>query len=259
MMMSSNYDNNGQYSRHSILRYEKIFGDGFVSSGGLGLTKSFFERLDLPQGAKVLDIGSGLGGAAFYLADKVGATVVGVDLSSVMVEIASERTKLNGYNSVSFKLADVRDMEWPENHFDLIWSRDTLLHVPNKDELFVQLQRWLKPGGHIMISDYAKGVGEGSEGFQTYVRNSGYHLLDVESYGDLLRDAGFVDVVSDNWSTQFVEILRAEQGMLQSNRSEFLKDFSEEDLQYLHERWERKVQYCLEGDMQAGLWYGTKA
>ena len=257
--MSSNYDNNGQYSRHSILRYEKIFGDGFVSSGGLKLTKSFFDRLDLPQGAKVLDIGSGLGGAAFYLADTVGATVVGVDLAAHMVEIASERAVANGYKDVTFQLADVRDMEWPENHFDLIWSRDTLLHVPNKDELFVQLFPWLKPGGTIMISDYAKGVGEGSEGFQEYVRSSGYHLLDVESYAGLLRDAGFADVNVDNWSSQFVEVLRAEQGELQSKRSIFLNDFSEEDLVYLHERWERKVQFCLAGDMQTGLWYGTKA
>lgn len=256
--MSSQYDNQGQYSRHSILRYEKIFGEGFVSSGGLGLTRSFFDRLELPKGIRVLDIGSGLGGAAFYLAQHYDASVVGVDLSPVMVEIAKERAHHLGCTQVQFHLKDVHHMKFAEHSFDLIWSRDALLHVPEKQTLFSLLLPWLAPGGQIVISDYAQGTQTLSQDFQQYVLDSGYHLLGVEQYGQLLRDSGFDKVRSENWSQQFVEILRAEQNTLLEQREQFLTHFSNKDLDYLVERWERKIRFCHQGDMCTGLWHGWK-
>ena len=255
--MSSNYDNNGQYSRHSILRYEKIFGHGFVSSGGLKLTKSFCDRLTFGEKTRVLDIGSGLGGAAFYMAEEFDASVLGLDLSEVMIDIANERVKQKGVKGIEFRLADVLQQDFAENSFDLIWSRDALLHIPQKSELFALLAKWLAPGGQIMISDYARKDGDVSTEFQTYVDSSGYHLLDVESYGALLTEAGFQSVKNEDWSKQFVEVLRAEQSELRDNREQFLQHFSDKDLDYLVERWERKVQYCLNGDMHTGLWHVT--
>ena len=61
-----------QYSEKSILRYEKIYGNGFVSTGGLATTNEFLKQLDLKIGQRVLDIGCGLGGGSlnnsvFYL------------------------------------------------------------------------------------------------------------------------------------------------------------------------------------------------
>ena len=255
--MSTNYDNNGQYSRHSILRYEKIFGAGFVSSGGMNLTRSFCDRLSFGDKDRVLDIGSGLGGAAFYMAETYGASVLGLDLSEEMIDIANERVAQQNIAHVEFRLADALAMDFEESSFDLIWSRDALLHIPQKAELFALLAKWLAPGGQIMISDYARKAGEVSPEFQAYVEKSGYDLLDVESYGALLSNAGFQNVKNEDWSEQFIEVLRAEQNNLRDNREHFLQDFTGEDLDYLVERWERKIQYCLDGDMHTGLWYGT--
>src|SRR3954453_13873674 len=91
----SQYDNNGQYSRRGILRYEKIFGDGYVSTGGPETTRHLCSQLEgqLRPGVRVLDVGSGIGGAAFHLAREYGASVTGVDLSPVMVDIAQERAR----------------------------------------------------------------------------------------------------------------------------------------------------------------------
>src|SRR3954454_6357893 len=87
------YDNNGQYSRTGILRYEKIFGDGYVSTGGPETTAYLCAKLGeaLRPGARVLDVGSGIGGAAFHLARTYGAVVTGIDLSPEMVGLARER------------------------------------------------------------------------------------------------------------------------------------------------------------------------
>src|SRR5262249_50647695 len=101
------FDNNGQYSRNSILRYEKIFGDHYISTGGHETTENLCRRLgaSLRPGARVLDVGSGIGGAAFHLAREYGAKVTGIDLAEEMVAIGIERAKELGIgNEVQFIL-----------------------------------------------------------------------------------------------------------------------------------------------------------
>ena len=51
-----------QYTRNGVLRYEKIFGSGFVSTGGIDTTTEFLKKLNLKPGQKVLDVGCGIGG-----------------------------------------------------------------------------------------------------------------------------------------------------------------------------------------------------
>mmetsp|Transcript_16641 Transcript_16641/g.46441 ORF Transcript_16641/g.46441 Transcript_16641/m.46441 type:complete len:331 (+) Transcript_16641:352-1344(+) len=65
-----------QYNRNGILRYERIFGEGFVSTGGPDTTKEFIAQLDLKPSDVVLDIGCGIGGGDFLMADTYGCKVV---------------------------------------------------------------------------------------------------------------------------------------------------------------------------------------
>ena len=58
-----------QYTVNGVLRYEKIFGENFVSTGGKDTTVEFVDQLGLKPGQKVLYVGSGLGGSAFYMAE----------------------------------------------------------------------------------------------------------------------------------------------------------------------------------------------
>jgi len=79
-----------QYSRKGILRYEAIFGRTYVSVGGEETTKDFCSHLCLAPNMKVLDIGCGTGGSAFYMARRYGVDVHGVDLASNMIAIAQD-------------------------------------------------------------------------------------------------------------------------------------------------------------------------
>ncbi|CAM6084045.1 unnamed protein product [Calypogeia fissa] len=60
-----------QYTSNGILRYEHIFGPGFVSTGGIKTTEEFVKSLDLKAGSKVLDVGCGIAGGGFYMAEKI--------------------------------------------------------------------------------------------------------------------------------------------------------------------------------------------
>src|SRR5262249_60488610 len=95
---SPKFDNNGQYSRTGILRYEKIFGAGYVSTGGHATTEDLCARLGpaLRPGARVLDVGSGIGGAPFHPARAYGPTVAGIDLGEGKDAIAAGRASQHG-------------------------------------------------------------------------------------------------------------------------------------------------------------------
>src|SRR5271167_3705850 len=111
------FDNHGQYSRTSILRYEMIFGAGYISTGGARTTDDLCARLgkSLRAGVRVLDVGSGIGGAAFHFAKTYGAKVIGIDLAEEMVAVAHERAGQFGMkDSVRFVLGDVLEEKFAE-------------------------------------------------------------------------------------------------------------------------------------------------
>jgi phosphoethanolamine N-methyltransferase len=258
--VARSYDNNGQYSRAGILRYEKIFGAGYVSTGGPETTAYLCTKLGpaLRPGARVLDVGSGIGGAAFHLARQYGAVVTGVDLAEEMVQIAQERRLLEGAAPpVTFLLADVLTAPF-DGRFDIIWSRDALMHIADKPRLFARLFDLSSPGGKLVITDYARGAGSVSAEFLAYAQKTGYHLTDPASYGKLLEAAGFTDVVVEDATEKFIEILTREPKQLTDRRADFLASFTEDDLTYLAERWAMKVRFCQSGDMKWGIYLATK-
>jgi phosphoethanolamine N-methyltransferase len=258
---TTKFDNNGQYSRAGILRYEMIFGAGYVSTGGHATTEDLCKRLGsvLQEGARVLDVGSGIGGAAFHLARAYGAKVTGIDLAEEMVAIALERTAQERMtDSVTFRLGDVLETSFAEP-FDIVWSRDAFMHIPDKPRLFSRLYELLAPGGRLVITDYARGKSPGKPEFEQYIQKTGYHVIEPREYGRLLQSAGFVNVVVDDATARFIEILEAESARLVKNRADFLASFSDADLNYLVERWVMKIRFCRDGDMKWGIYLASKA
>jgi phosphoethanolamine N-methyltransferase len=250
------YDNNGQYSRTGILRYEKIFGAGYISTGGPETTECLIAKLGpaLRPGVRVLDVGSGIGGAAFELARRFGADVTGIDLAPEMVAIAKERAReWNAPESVQFSIGDILTTELREP-FDVVWSRDALMHIHDKPRLFKRLHDLLAPGGYLVVTDYAKGTGPGSAEFQAYIKSTGYHVVDPASYGKLLEGAGFDSVLVEDATDQFIDIMKREAERLSANRADFVESFSEADLKYLIERWAMKDGFCRAGDMKWGIY-----
>ncbi|PIK59019.1 hypothetical protein BSL78_04046 [Apostichopus japonicus] len=196
---------NKQYSKRGILRYEKIFGAGYVSTGGPQTTEDY--KVD----------------------------VLGVDLSGNMIEMAWERSQDEINLPVQFEVADITKREYPLESFDVVYSRDTILHIADKLTLFKRFLTWLKPGGKLLISDYCCGEPPHSEEFKAYVKQRGYTLYTPKEYGKLIEEAGFIKVKAEDRSQQFINVLNGEKNKINSNKQEFLKDFTDEDFKYLEE------------------------
>ena len=127
-----------------------------------------------------MDLGCGIGGGDFYMAEEYGAVVHAIDLSVNMVSIALERAVLRPKEAqVSFDICDATMVEFPASSFDVIYTRDTLLHIVDKPRLFRNCWRWLRPGGQVLISDYCCGEGVASEEFKAYVAQRQYDLRTI--------------------------------------------------------------------------------
>jgi MPBQ/MSBQ methyltransferase len=105
-------------------------------------------------GERVLDVGSGLGGPARYLADRQGANVTGVDLLPFRVEIARALTQRTGMSErTSFRVADATALPFSDGEFSQVWMLDASIHVREKSKLFAELARVLAKGGLLVLHD----------------------------------------------------------------------------------------------------------
>ncbi|XP_027924708.1 phosphoethanolamine N-methyltransferase-like isoform X2 [Vigna unguiculata] len=246
-----------EYNHKDILLYESVFGQGFVSTGGLETTEEFVAKLGLKPGQKVLDVGCGTGGGDIYMAENFDVEVVGIDLSINMISLAIERV-IGLKCSVEFECADCTKKSYPENTFDVIYSRDTLLHIKDKPSLFRSFYKWLKPGGTLLITDYCKSVGSLSVGYANYIQKGGYYIHEMKTYSQMLENAGFNDVIAEDQSNLFMKTLQQELNALESKKDDFIDEFSKEDYNIISERWKAKQMRGADGEQIWGLFIAKK-
>ena len=246
-----------QYTVNGILRYEKVFGYNFVSTGGIKTAQELFSEIDLTSGAKVLDIGSGLGGSAFFIEENYAAKVTGIDLSSNMIQLSNQRASYRN-SKVQFILGDCTQMEFEPESFNLIYSRDSLLHVQDKTTLFQKIKDWLKPSGKVLITDYCCGSSDWSREFSDYVQKRNYTLHDVQTYKHLLEKSGLKIIQGYDNTKRFVVALEAELQHLISMKEEFLQNFTQHDYEDLIQGWEKKITRAKQGYQKWGCFYAKK-
>src|SRR5580704_9497417 len=126
------------YQPNNIPLYEAIYGKNLISLGGLAAIDNMFSDLNI-RGLKALDIGFGIGGVAFYLAEKYKMKVTGIEIHPWMVEYARTHTPVGLLNSLEFHTYNSNG-SFPYDHetFDLVYSKGVLNHVADKVGLFKQ-------------------------------------------------------------------------------------------------------------------------
>lgn len=119
---------------------------------GCGLPTQFAK---IKKGDVVIDLGSGAGNDAFVARYEAGETgkVIGIDFTPAMIDKARQNAEVRGFNNVEFRLGDIEQMPVSANTADVMVSNCVLNLVPNKDGVFKEIFRVLKPAGHFSISD----------------------------------------------------------------------------------------------------------
>jgi len=261
--ISQNFLDGGQYQKSGVLRYERMFGRTYVSPGGEKTARQFTEKIKLKPGMKVLDIGCGTGGSAFFMAQTYGVEVLGIDLSAHMLEVANEHKQtfpLAVQKKVSFELMDATKAKYPNACFDVIYSRDTILHIAKKEDLYCRVLNWLKPGGQLLVTEYVHGKQHPhiTKEYQEYLTQRGYTLLTVPEYEKILKRVGFEHVQATDQSEYFLEILETELNNFRPTKQGFVRDFSLKDYEELVDGWEVKIKRVKAGEQGWGLFVASK-
>jgi len=162
---------------------------------GCGLPTQFAK---IKKGDVVVDLGSGAGNDCFIARHETGETgkVIGVDFTPKMIERARMNAEARGFNNVEFREGDIEHMPITSNVADVIVSNCVLNLVPNKDGVFKDMYRVLKPGGHFSISDVVlegtlpEGLRKDAEMYAGCVSGA----IQKEVYLELIKANGFENI-----------------------------------------------------------------
>ncbi len=160
---------------------------------GRKATLELAERMRLDAGARVLDIGSGLGGPARTLAQEYGCHVTGVDLTQAFCDAAQVMSDwLDLGQRVAFQQGDATDLPFADDEFDAAMTIHVAMNIAAKDKMYAQARRVLKPGGIFAVYDVLQGDGGDVLFPVPWARDPSIsHLATPDEMTSLLTDAGF--------------------------------------------------------------------
>src|SRR2546430_7329974 len=109
---------------------------------------------------RVLDVGSGLGGPSRFLAWHCGCQVSGIDLTTEFVRVANLLTEKTGLvDRVDYRQGSALELPFEDTSFDVLWSQNMAMNIADRERLYREMRRVLKPGGKLALQEVAAGPG----------------------------------------------------------------------------------------------------
>ncbi len=160
--------------------------------GGRAATVELVDQLELRPGLRVLDVGSGLGGTARYLARRHAVEVTGLDLTAEYVQVAASLTRRAGLAElVQFHQGSATEIPFADGSFDRACLLHVGMNVVDKAALFTEIRRVLVPGGVFGVYDLMRvGPGEIAYPVPWATSSATSFLAAPERYRELLAEAG---------------------------------------------------------------------
>ncbi len=160
---------------------------------GAAATEELAALAGVAAGLEVLDLGSGIGGPARYLAATFGCRVTGIDLSAEYCRIATSLTELVGLGEqVRFQAGDACHLPFPDASFDLVWTQHVVMNIADRPSLYAEMHRVLRPGGKLAMYDVVGGDGTPLQFPVPWARLPGNSfLLDPAATRAVLEECGF--------------------------------------------------------------------
>tara|TARA_R110002049_G_scaffold35923_11_gene115317 strand:- start:649 stop:1455 length:807 start_codon:yes stop_codon:yes gene_type:complete len=186
------------YSNDLVAMLQLVWGDGFLSPGGPAEVALLLEGHSL-AGKTLLDIGCGAGGVDIALVrDHDAGFVTGIDVEDPVLDHARTRIAKAGLqHRIGLARVAPGPLPFGPASFDIVFSKDSIVHIPDKQALMAEVARILRPGGWFIASDWLIGHDNTpSPEMQAYIAAEGleFGMASPARYADALAQAGFEDI-----------------------------------------------------------------
>lgn len=218
----------GEYDPGMQAFLQLIWGDGFLSPGGAEEVARVLEGSDI-RGHRVLDVGCALGGVDELLVTQHGAgTVVGIDVDPGLLEQMELRIARAGLaGRIKSQLVEPGPFPFRTASFGVVFSKDSMVQIPDKAALFAEVFRVLRPGGCFIASDWLRGgAGPYSPEMMEYFRLEGiaYNMASPEQSAVALQAAGFVDAELRDRNAWYLDLAQRELAAMEGRLAPLILD-----------------------------------
>lgn len=159
------------------------------------------------EGANVLDLGCGLGGAARTLAYQFGANVTGIDLVEEYIQAAKMlRDRMGENGQITFRHGNVLELPFDDTTFDLVWSQHVTMNIEDKTRMFTEARRVLRPNGRITVYEICAGATHPPYFPVPWASDPSINFLaESEELKDTLVEVGFKQIAWQDVSASSLE------------------------------------------------------
>ena len=203
-----------EYDDNFTAFLETVWGEGFLSPGGPQEVAKVLEGSDI-SGRRVLDIGCGVGGIDILLVREFNAaSVVGIDVEEPVLTKSRNRSASEGLaHCITYHLVKPGPLPFEHETFGAVFSKDAMIHIPDKAALFADIFRVLEPGGIFVASDWMRRDAEPpSPDMIRYIESEGlsFDMAPLENYAEALKNAGFQDIALKDRNAWYRELAHKE-------------------------------------------------
>ncbi len=241
------------YEKEHIEFLEKLWGDGYMSPGGTEEVKKILDGLKISK-KSILDLGCGSGGITVSLVTNYGAkNVIGLDIENDVCLAAKQRViRLGLEQDIKIKKANPGPLEFEDMTFDIVFSKDSIVHIQDKERLVADIFRILKPGGYFVASDWLRSHdGQPSAEMMRYLdlEDLGFDMASPKRYRVALERAGYENIVLLNRNEWYLDQARKELNTLSKlRRKEFELISSKEYMDLSIETWNAMITVLETGE-----------
>lgn len=247
----------GEYDESMLALLQIIWGDGFLSPGGSDEIARLLEGSSI-AGCDVLDIGCGLGAVdELLIREHHARSVTGVDIDPELVRRMRERiARAVLTDRIRAVEVDGGALPFEAESFDVVFSKDSMVQIPDKARIFAEILRVLRPGGRFIASDWLRGgSAEYSPEMMEFFRLEGiaYNMASLEESAAALCAAGFRDVQIRDRHSWYLSLARRElESMEGSLKPLIVSRIGEERARFFIEDWRQLVLVVERGELRPG-------
>ena len=254
-------EHDDEYSDQLIALLELVWGEGFLSPGGPQAVAAIVGGADLAD-KLVLDIGCGLGGIELILAGDYGARVTGVDIEAGLVRRANALMEKSGLaGRVECRHVRPGPFEFDDSSFDIVFGKDSWIHIEDKPAFFAEAFRVLRPGGLLLAGDWMRSDRPYGEDMEYFFEMEGltYHMDTIENYGAILRETGFIDVQLEDIADEYrIQGRREYKDMRGRLKQPMIDALGEKGQAHFEENWRAMCVVLDSGELRPGRFRAGK-